>query len=237
MKVATDLNRSHVTIQSGGRNTAVECYESWSLVKNCTSMVRRQWPSIWCLPFESHFHDSLLRYCSGGQGRLLDVGASDYAETKDLIHARLPGLRYYCFDPDRRTRQDFYSWDEVDGAFGVAICSQVLEHLSFREGLQTCERIFAHSEQGGVVFFTVPNIFHPSRFLTDPGHVTPWAYDKLGGALLALGFDLLAIFRYGDSRLQPNTLRSRSLRWFADRLRPYLGVDYATSICVVGRKP
>jgi hypothetical protein len=237
MKVIEGLGKSQAVVQSKGSNRAIECFESWSLVKNCTLRVRQQWPSTWCLPFERHFHDSVLIYCAGRQGRLLDVGASDYADTKEFIHTRLTGLQYHSFDPDRQTRQDFYSWDQVEGVFSVIICSQVLEHLSLREGLQTCEQILTHCDQGGMVFFTVPNIFHPSRFLTDPGHMTPWAYDKLGGVLVALGFDLLAIGRYGDSRLQAGTLRSRSLRWLADKLRPYLGVDYASSVCVVGRKP
>jgi hypothetical protein len=219
------------------KDPAEICINSWSVTHKLTQVVRRKWPSVWALPAKEHFLPLIREADPRAGAQLLDVGASDSTAIRCFLDEHCKQLRYFSLDVDRQTKQDFYGWEEVNRTFDIIVCSQVLEHLLFAEAIRTCSRIYQHLDEGGYAFFTVPNIFHPNRFLTDPTHVTPWSYDKLGGALLALGFEICEIVRYGDFRLKPTSLRGKIMRFVTDKFRPYFDLDFAPSICVVGRKP
>jgi hypothetical protein len=225
-----------LAIISNKKNTPRDCLESYSLRYEWTKTVRSVWPSIWCLPLIDDLM-TLISKNSTDEVALIDVGASCGGHLKEYLRANKPNIKYYSFDVDRRTKQDFYIWDEVTQLFDIAVCSEVLEHLDLPEGLMMCEQILKHLKPNGKCIVTVPNIFHPTRFNQDPSHITPWCYDQLAGVMLSLGFDIYAIYRYGSFSPTSKRIKTRLAEFVASKLRPYLGIDSANSICIIAHRP
>jgi SAM-dependent methyltransferase len=222
-------------IRSNVLCSAKECLESWSLRYDHVKVVRSIWPTIWDVPLIRDL-DITISWIKNNRRLLLDVGASNTAYIKEYVSDRLSEISYYSFDIDRRTRQDFYDWEEIKMTFDIITCAEVLEHLSLEQGLELCENMREHLSPGGILLTTVPNIFHANRFLQDPSHKTPWCYDRISADLLCIGFDICGIFRFGYYR-EPKGIVDWLKAWLELRLRYRLGIDFANSICVLARKP
>ena len=91
----------------------------------------------------------------------------------------------------------------------------------------------------GALVVSTPNVFCPGRFLRDATHVTPYAWDELGGALLLAGFEVEGLYRVvpgSFSRRIGKSLIARAIHDLSDRrtliapLGRGLGIDHAPSI-------
>ena len=57
--------------------------------------------------------------------------------------------------------------------------NQVIEHLGFGEALRVTSQLARHVAPGGIFEIGVPNPPHPTRFLGNPTHQTPWNFLNL----------------------------------------------------------
>lgn len=82
---------------------------------------------------------------------------------------------------------------------------------------------------GGKLLITTPNIYYPPGFLRDATHITPWAYDELGGLVCCSGFNVTAIYRlYNDA-----FLRKIAHRYLLAPAHRFMGIDFSKQIMLV----
>ncbi len=208
----------------------------WSQSYRETLRIREIYPHIWDIPLSRGLQTILQNHLANQSGPLLDFGASETSQVRAHLQGLAPEMNYFSMDIDRQTRQDYYSWDEIDREFSTILSSEVIEHMSYTDVVGFLSNAQESLAPGGLLILTTPNIFHPTRFLQDPTHQTPWNYDHLGGELLVAGFDLLAFYRFGAPNA-PRHLRGKFSQFFMGKVRKNLGLDNAKSICCVARKP
>lgn len=204
---------------------------SWSAFFAKRREVHRRYRSIWDVPLLRKRARLILPLAAGSRAcRVLDVGGGEQ-EWRERLSAVSPGLVYACVEPDPARPGDFAGLEEAQGPFDLAIMLEVIEHMTLAEGIRTLGRIHALLAPGGRLVVSTPNIFHPSRFLEDATHRTPYSPECLGGAMLLAGFSIESLHRsYNASVVE------RPLRALLSPLHRALGIDYAKSIFAVGRK-
>ena len=114
-------------------------------------------------------------------------------------------------------------------------CFEVIEHVSLEDGLELLDALRRRLRPGGRLVLTTPNVFVSGQFHRDATHRTAFAYDELGGALLAAGFapEGLDLYRvYNDGLLGKLAHRVLFYPWHRA-----LGVDFAPSIAAVASRP
>lgn len=202
---------------------------SWQKLRAARDATAARWPSPFRLPLVHRPTDVVVPNLRGTE-RVLDVGAGD-GTRRERLRARFPGVSYVSVDPDPEAHADHRAVGDVAGTFDVALLLEVLEHLPAEDGIAVLAAMRGKLRPGGLVFVSVPATHTPGRFLRDCTHVTPWAHDELGAALLLAGFELVALHR-----TYPGTFVGRALRRFV--LGPIghaFGIDYAYSIVATGR--
>jgi trans-aconitate methyltransferase len=165
-----------------------------------------------------------------GRERVLDVGAGDGTQ-RDRLLRRFPEATYVSVDPDPESHADHAALDTVDEAFDVAVSFEVLEHLAPEDGIALLGATRSKLVDGGTLIVSVPATHTPGRWLRDCTHVTPWAHDELGGALILAGFTLEALHRTYPGAAVPRWLR----RAVIGPVGHVFGIDYAHSVVAVGR--
>jgi SAM-dependent methyltransferase len=204
---------------------------SWQKLLAARRSAEARWPSPFRLPLV-HRPTDVLHAGLRGTERVLDVGAGD-ATRRERIAARFPGVTYVSVDPDPEARADHRTVGEAPGTFDAALLLEVLEHMRPEDAVAVLGAVRGKLRPGGLVFVSVPCIHTPGRYLRDCTHVTPWAHDELGGALVLAGFELLALHR-----TYPGTFLGRAVRRVV--LGPVghlFGLDYAHSVVATGGNP
>ncbi|MEE9614147.1 MAG: methyltransferase domain-containing protein [Thermodesulfobacteriota bacterium] len=206
---------------------------SWGRFFECRTEVRKRFPSVYKLEIKKKRSDIVMEGLKEtGTGKILDVGASDRG-LAEKVKKVYPSVVYKSMDVDRAGAHDYYSLDEVDDKFDVAVLSEVIEHLSFDDGMELLGKIRGVLVPGGRIVVSTPNMHHPNRWWMDSDHRTAYSYEVLGAALLAAGFEVEKIYRvYNDQFLK------RLIRLYITApLHRYLDVDFAKSVVVVGVRP
>ena len=204
---------------------------SWQKLLAARRRAGERWPSPFGMPLVHRPTDVLYAKLTGTE-RVLDVGAGD-ATRRERIRAKFPGVVYVSVDPDPEAKADHRSVGDAPGSFDGAILFEVLEHLRPEVGIAVLEAVRRKVRPGGRVFVSVPATHTPGRFLRDCTHITPWAHDELGAAVLLAGFELEALHR-----TYPGTAVGRFLRRFVlGPIGHVWGVDYAHSVVATGRVP
>lgn len=200
---------------------------SWSTLYRTRREIQRNFPDFWDLGIRKKHTDVILEEIRDGDA-ILDIGSSSRKLRQFLIEQCGRKVTYKSMDIDRETQQDYYSLDEIREKFNIVFLFEVIEHLTFEDGLQLLESIHDLLLPGGKLVLTTPNAFHPNRYW-EYSHKVSYRYDEIGGILISLGFTVTKIFRiYNDAFLR------RVFRiWVAAPLHKYLSVDFAKSILVV----
>jgi SAM-dependent methyltransferase len=201
---------------------------SWQKLRAARDRTAERWPSPFALPLVKRPSDVLHAALSGDE-RVLDVGAGD-ATRKERLASRFPRVAYVSVDTDPEAHADFARVEEAPGEFHAAICFETLEHLRPEDGVALLASIRAKLVKGGRVFVSVPSIHTPGRFQRDCTHVTPWAHDELGAALVLAGFDVVALHRTYPGAAVPRLLR----RALLGPIGHAFGLDYAYSVVATG---
>jgi SAM-dependent methyltransferase len=201
---------------------------SWQRLRAARDRVAERWPSPFALPLVKRPSDVLYAALSGDE-RVLDVGSGD-ATRKERIAARFPRAAYVSVDPDAEARADFARVEDAPGEFDVGVLFETLEHLRPEDGVALLTSIRGKLKSGGRLFVSVPSIHTPGRFQRDCTHVTPWAHDELGAALVLAGFEVVALHR-----TYPGTaLRRLVRRALLGPIGHAFGIDYAYSVVATG---
>lgn len=204
---------------------------SWSAFFAARREVHARWGAVWSVPRLRKRSALICRELAPGL-RVLDVGGGE-REWEGRLRQAAPGLVYRAVEIDPERRGDFATLDEAEkeGPFDLALMLEVIEHLPFEEGIRMLSQIRRALAPGGRLVVSTPNAHHPTRFLEDATHRTPFTYECLGGALILAGFRLEGIWRaYNASILE------RAVRCAAVPLHRLLGIDYARTLFAVGRK-
>ena len=153
--------------------------------------------------------------------RILEVGAGLHGRGRRLA-SRIEGATCVTVDPDPAGRPDFARVGEVAGEFDLVLALELIEHLPLDEGLDLLRQVRSRLAPGGIFLLSTPNVFCPGRFLRDATHVTPFAWDELGGALLLTGFELEGLYR-----VVPGSLLRRLRHALVAPIGRALGIDAA----------
>lgn len=202
----------------------------WSELYGARRAVAARWPSVFHLPVARSPGRVVAAACRA-DWELLDVGAGA-RRLADSVAKHGPTVRYRSVDPDGAHPHEFAALDDVPEPVDIIACLEVIEHLPLAEGRRLIETIATKLKPGGICVLSTPNVWTPGRFLRDTTHITPWAYDELGGACSLAGLAPTAICRTWNAAAIPRFVRL----WLAAPLHRYLGVDFAHSICVTAQK-
>ncbi len=212
------------------KNTLETLKTSWSTLYKTRREIQRNFPDFWDLKVRKKHLEVILEEMKDGD-KILDIGSS----TRELRHALLDicgrAISYKSMDIDRQTKQDYYSLAEIREKFNVIFLFEVIEHLTFEDGVQLLSTIYNMLLPGGKLIMTTPNAFHPNRYW-EYSHKVSYRYDEIGGILISLGFKVKRIFRvYNDA-----FFRRLFRLWIAAPLHKYFSVDFAKSILLVALK-
>ena len=204
--------------------------ESWSGLYASRNEARKRYRSIWDVPLVKKETDRLYADIKDGM-TVLEVGAGD-RRFEAKIKSKRPGVVYRGMDIDRRTRQDYYSLDEITESFDFVFLFEVIEHLTPEDGLALLRKIHSLLKPGGSVLVGTPNLYHPHRYFGDVTHKTPYKYEELGGLMLTAGFHDLAFFRQYNEPFLKKTFRLS----IGILLHKFLDIDFAVTILAEGTK-
>ena len=202
----------------------------WSSLFSYRDKIHRRYPEVWDVPLvkkRSHLLRGILR---DGMN-LLDIGAG-MKGMKGEIENLGTKLSYKSMDVDRSNQHDYYDVDSINEKFDATIMFEVIEHMSLQEGLELLKKLYATTNERGIIILSTPNIFNPARYMRDATHQTFYAYDELCGLLNIAGFDVKEVYRSYNDAFHRYLCKVYLFGW----LFRFLGIDYAYSIFVVGEK-
>ncbi len=201
---------------------------SWQRLRRARASIAERWPSPFRLPLIKRPSDALYGAVMPGD-RVLDVGAGDNRR-RERVAAIFPDIEYVSVDPDPEAGADHTSMSKVTGEFQVAVLFEVLEHMRPENGVDLLREV--HARLDGIVIVSVPCTHTPGRYLRDCTHVTPWAHDELGAALVLAGFDVMSLSRSFAAPALQRLLR----RFVLGPVGHLFGLDYAQSVVAVARR-
>lgn len=204
---------------------------SWSMLYAARRQLLKRYRTVWDIPIKNKHTQVLLELLAPGM-KVLEIGSSD-RNLEELLTTNFEGLVYKSMDIDRETKHDYYSLEEIDEKFDAILLFEVIEHMPFSEGMPLLGKVFELLEPGGTFILTTPNVAHPTHYYRDPTHVTPYSHEGLGGMLVALGFDIRAMYRIYNAPFFQKVLR----KYVASFLHRYLGIDFTHGLLVVAVRP
>jgi 2-polyprenyl-3-methyl-5-hydroxy-6-metoxy-1,4-benzoquinol methylase len=202
----------------------------WSSLFSYRDKIHRRYPEVWDVPLvkkRSHLLRGILR---DGMN-LLDIGAGMKGMKGEIEKLGIK-LSYKSMDVDRSNQHDYYDVDSINEKFDAIIMFEVIEHMSLQEGLELLKKLYAITNERGIIILSTPNIFNPARYMRDATHQTFYAYDELCGLLNIAGFDVKEVYRSYNDAFHRYLCKVYLFGW----LFRFLGIDYAYSIFVVGEK-
>ena len=202
----------------------------WSEFYAHRKEIRKVYPSVYNLALKKKLLDVVIKELRGEE-RILDVGAST-RRLGERIKKKFSAITYKTMDIDRAKEHDYYSLDEIKETFDVIVLSEVIEHLSFPDGIELLKRLNALLPSGGRLIVSTPNLHHPNRYW-DSDHKTPYRYEEMAAALVSAGFSVRNIYRTYNDQFVRRFVRVYFMAW----LHRYLDVDFAKSVVVVAEKP
>jgi SAM-dependent methyltransferase len=201
---------------------------SWSRLYRCRKEVDARFGSVFRLPVVRRAVRLVRPHVRAGS-RILEIGPGENRRGARLA-AEVPGVTCISVDPDPESENDYRDITEAGDGFDVAMALEVIEHLSLPDALDLLRAVRVRLRSGGTLVLSTPNIYCPGAFLRDATHLTPFAFDELGGALLYTGYEVVGLYRV----VQGNALR-RARKALLAPLGRALGMDHAVSIAAVAR--
>ncbi|MGH7823894.1 MAG: class I SAM-dependent methyltransferase [Candidatus Binatia bacterium] len=176
------------------------------------------------------YREPLVAYLRPGM-KLLDIGANDRSLKAHLEHHLTFAIDYRSMDIDRSHKHDFYSLDEVDRAFDVIVCFEVVEHMSPVMVLELFCKVYGLLNSKGRFFVSTPNVYHPMSFWSDSTHITPFRLRHLAGWMKIAGFH-----RFWGHRICEMNWKKKLRYWRYRGLLRLLNIDFAPGVMVIAEK-
>ncbi len=203
---------------------------SWQRLRVARDQIAERWPSPLRLRLAKRPTDVLYALLEDDDS-ILDVGAGD-ARRGQRIRQRYPGLSYTSVDPDPEADADHATVGRAGTGYNIGVMFEVLEHMPPADGISLLAQMRAALAPEGLIVVSVPSTHTPGRYLRDCTHVTPWAHDELGAALILAGFKVTALYRTYPAPLVQRIFR----RLLLGPIGHLYGIDYAHSVVAVGTK-
>jgi hypothetical protein len=128
-------------------------------------------------------------------GKILDMGAGS-KNFKDLLNKIGLNIIYKSMDIDKNNFHDYHSIEEINEKFDYVLLFNLLEHLPFETGLNYLTKAQEVLEKNGLLFISVPNIWHPNHmWRCDITHIKPYPYQDLFALLSFMGFKQIEMYR------------------------------------------
>ncbi len=162
---------------------------------------------------------------------ILDIGASDRNLKDFLLKNSLNKFTYKSMDIDKGLPHDYYSFEEINEKFDVIVCFEVIEHLLTEDALNLLTKTYELLKEGGSLYLSTPNVFHPTVFWRDSTHRSGFRYSELAGWLSDMGYRELEIYRVGRPKLL-NRIRAV----IANPVLRLLQMDYYSRILIKAQK-
>lgn len=204
---------------------------SWSEFWKYRKQMRRTFRSVYRIEIRRKLEDVIAEAIKPGE-KILDVGAGG-RRLKEGILKRVPAVQYKSMDVDRTEEHDYYSLGEIKEPFDVIVMSEVIEHLSFDDGIKLLKELRRILRSGGRIIVTTPNTHHPNVWWSDSDHKTPYRFDCLGAALMEAGFRVKGMYRLHSEKFLKRIARYYLMAW----LHRFLDVDFAKHIAAIAEKP
>jgi SAM-dependent methyltransferase len=170
----------------------------WSVRNKAVREIRALLPPINKLPVVPRARDTLADELSEGAS-LLDIGASD-RRLNDFLKRSNKSFSYMSMDIDESLPHDYTSLEEINDKFDVIVCFEVIEHLLTEDVLDLLSRVYELLNEGGALYLSTPNVFHPTAFWRDSTHRSGFRYSELAGYLASVGFREMKIYRVGRQK-------------------------------------
>lgn len=193
----------------------------------------RRFGDILDLPRREHlftYASSLARGEFKGQ-RVLDFGCGVGKPLQSMLG--LPEQLYATCDNDPAGSFTYRDLGDIPAGerFGLIVSNHTFEHFTVQEGQAVCRELARHLAPGGVLLIGVPNPKHPTRFMSDPTHRTPWSYLNLCALMTMSGVTPYLCARNHKHR-PPLFLVRPVVTWLC---RVFM-MDWCDSIYVAGRR-
>lgn len=202
----------------------------WSLLYQNRKQVAKQFGTLWQLPIKKRHHQVVREY-SLANSSWLEIGAGS-RNLKPIIEECNQSCQYKSYDIDQRNFHDFYSLEEIKGQYDRIVMLEVIEHITLDHAAEVLQRCFSVLKPNGKILISTPNIYYPPAFLRDVTHITPWAYDELGGFLQLNGFSVENIYRIYHDAL----IRKIPTLTFMRPVHKLMGIDYSKQIIIVAAR-
>ena len=193
----------------------------------------RQFGDIFSLPVgvESRLHIEKLYTTEYRNGKVLDFGCSAAKQLQKVL--KIGDDLYHTCDNDASGTFTYESVDDItaESLYDIIAADQVIEHLSFAEGIRVAIKLGAHVAPGGIFQISVPNTQHPTRFLSNPTHQTPWNYLNIC-ALLDLG-GLAPVYFFRCNKKPPPSRKDKRI---VDTVCRVFRMDWCDTVYVGGKR-
>ena len=201
----------------------------WSAIKRGRSSLHGAFPRVLKVPMIEDAEKALYDMIPDG-GSVLDIGAYD-RNIERYLKNKPKKVYYKSFDVDKSLPHDYYSFDEIDERFDVAVSFEVIEHLGVKDAVGLVSNMYSVLKDGGKAVISTPNIFHPTVFWRDCTHRTGFRYQELAGIMAASGFRNIKIYR-----VMKLSLKNRITIFFYKPVLKLLDMDYAGRILAIGER-
>ncbi|MCX7965980.1 MAG: methyltransferase domain-containing protein [Syntrophorhabdaceae bacterium] len=202
----------------------------WSKMFDFREQIHKRYKGVWDIPLIKRRSILFKRFLKDGMA-VLDVGAGAKGAGKEIKRLGLD-VTYKSMDIDRSIKHDYYDLDEIKEKFHAVLLFEVIEHLSLEDGINLLKKIYNLTEEDGILIASTPNIFNPSRFMRDATHKTFYAYDEFCGIVNMAGYTIEEVFRSYNDAFHRYVFKVYILGF----LFKTLGIDYAYSVFLVGKK-
>ena len=202
----------------------------WHIRKKTVKEIKNLLPSINKLPVVRGGRDFIVEDINNNVS-ILDVGANDRNLHDFLVRTCKKDFFYRSMDIDKSLSHDYYSFEEIQEKFDVIVCLEVIEHLPTEEALDLLAKEYELLKEGGVLYISTPNVFHPTALWRDSTHRSGYRYGELAGFLAAIGYRELEIYRVGRMKFL-NKVRAV----LANPILRLLQIDYYSRILIKASK-
>lgn len=194
---------------------------------DCLGESFRKFGDILSLPVLDSAYMEVKRNYAGGN--VLDIGAGNAHALKQVLGDDIVNGRYYSLDTDPRGHFDFSSVQEIprELQFSMIVANQVFEHLSIDVSLEVMAHAAARLAPGGRLIATVPNVAHPSRFMSNVTHITYWGHHSFYMLFKAAALEVESMARY--SKRHPRGIVERIAAHYIGRI---YRMDWCDSLLV-----
>lgn len=171
------------------------------------------------------------------QPEILDVGGG-HRKLNNMIESFNISYNYKSVDKSKNVKHDYQDINDIKKSkFDIIFMFELIEHLSFQDGLSYLSKVFDLLKNNGVFIISTPNAHHINQlWKSNVTHIQQYPGSDLCAILRMIGFS-------DDIKMYRSFIKSRKTglkKYIKFKLHvlitKILGVDYAHGIMVIAKK-